>query len=357
MVRRYRVDVVAFREPGGEVNFPPGLIGDLQVIDLPVHARHLPAKMMRNAARLLRRTPPLLDRFTGFGGALAGILHRRRYDLAVVEHFWCAPYWDQVAPVSGRTVLDLHNIESALHERCATAEQWPAALAHRWFHGPCARLEQRWWPRYSQLLVASEADAAVVRAACPRARPAVFPNSIPLVARPVCPEQDAVVFSGNLEYHPNMMAVRFFRREIWPQLRRRWPQLVWRLVGKNAQAVRKYTEGDERIQVTGPVTDAVTELAQAKVAVVPLLAGSGTRLKIMEAWAAARPVVSTTLGAEGLNIRDGENILLADEPAAFADAVSKLLESAELRNRIGRAGRVLYERDCTWESAWEKLNL
>jgi glycosyltransferase involved in cell wall biosynthesis len=105
------------------------------------------------------------------------------------------------------------------------------------------------------------------------------------------------------------------------------------------------------------VDDAITELARGKVAVAPLLAGSGTRLKIMEAWAAARAVVSTSLGAEGLESRHGENILLADDPADFADAVSKLLESAELRTRIATAGRVLYEGNYTWESAWGKLNL
>ena len=85
-----------------------------------------------------------------------------------------------------------------------------------------------------------------------------------------------------MEYHPNRAAVRFFRREVWPQLRDSHPNLVWRLVGKNPQAVRAFTGGDSRIEVAGEVEDAVIELARAEVAVVPLLAGSGTRLKILE---------------------------------------------------------------------------
>ena len=121
-----------------------------------------------------------------------------------------------------------------------------------------------------------------------------------------------------MEYHPNQLAVRFFRREIWPRLRDRWPGLAWRLVGKNPEAVRQFTSGDPRIEVQGQVDDAIAELARARVAVVPLLAGSGTRLKILEAWAAGLPVVSTTLGAEGLPARDGEHLLLADGAAAFA---------------------------------------
>ncbi len=158
-----------------------------------------------------------------------------------------------------------------------------------------------------------------------------------------------------MEYHPNRSAVRYFRREIWPRLRERWPDLVWRLVGKNAAAVRPFTTGDPRIEVSGEVKDAVRELARAQVAVVPLLAGSGTRLKILEAWAAGMPVVSTTVGAEGLPALDGEQILLADEPAAFAEAVSRLLACKELRDRVGKAGRLLMEKEFTWEIAWQNL--
>jgi glycosyltransferase involved in cell wall biosynthesis len=114
--------------------------------------------------------------------------------------------------------------------------------------------------------------------------------------------------------------------------------------------------GDDRIQVQGPVDDAIRELARAKVAVVPVLAGSGTRLKILEAWAAGVPVVSTTLGAEGLGARDGESLLLADGGPAFAEAVSRLLACMDLRQRVGAAGRLLLEKEFTWEAAWKKLD-
>lgn len=164
------------------------------------------------------------------------------------------------------------------------------------------------------------------------------------------------MFSGNLEYHPNVSAVRYFREEIWPELRERWPGLVWRLVGKNPQAVAKIISGDARIEVSGPVDDPLGELARAKVAIVPVLAGSGTRIKIIEAWAAGVPVVSTPLGAEGLAARAGEHLLLADGAPAFRDAVSSLLASPALRDRTGRAGRYLFECEFTWEAAWKSLH-
>ena len=163
-----------------------------------------------------------------------------------------------------------------------------------------------------------------------------------------------MVFSGNLEYHPNLSAVRFFHREVWPLLRAESPNLIWRLIGKNPEAVRGLVSGDDRIEIVGPVEDAVCELARAKVAVVPLLAGSGTRFKILEAWAAGLPVVSTTIGAEGLPVSHEEHeILLADTGAAFARAVSRLLKSPELGERLATSGRLLLEKEFTWEAAWQ----
>ena len=157
---------------------------------------------------------------------------------------------------------------------------------------------------------------------------------------------------------PTSAPCGFSAREVWPQLRERWPSLVWRLVGKNPEAVSRFISGDPQNRGYRPeVEDAVRELARARVAVVPLLAGSGTRFKILEAWSAGLAVVSTTIGAEGLPARDGENLLLADGGPAFAAAVTRLLEDATLRRELGHAGRQLVEKELTWDSAWEKLNL
>ena len=211
-------------------------------------------------------------------------------------------------------------------------------------------------PQFSEVLATSESDAERVRAIAPGARVVVYPNAIPAVALPARADEEAIAFSGNMEYHPNRGAVQFFRQEVWPRLREEWPRLIWRLIGKNPEAVRQWISGDPRIEATGQVDDAVKELARCRVAVVPLLAASGTRLKILEAWAAGGPVVSTPIGAEGLPGRDGENLLLAEGGAAFALAVSRLLSSSTLRRELGGAGRLLLEREFTWEKAWGKLD-
>jgi polysaccharide biosynthesis protein PslH len=359
LARRYEIDLIVFRQPGDpdpEAVMPAGLTRRIVVIDLPSNRRTVAAKAVRTAVRLARAVPPLVDRFAGYQPRIAQAVEGRHYDLGVVEHFWCAPYWEQLAPVCRRTVLDLHNIESMLHARCARVEAAAPALAHRVFQRVALELERLWLPRYSQVLATSDRDAAAVREIAPQAKVSVYRNALPRTAVPPRVEENVVVFSGNMEYHPNISAVRYFRREIWPLLRGRWPGLIWRLIGKNAAAVRAYTSGDPRIDVKSEIADAVFELARCKVAVVPLLSGSGTRLKILEAWAAGLPVVSTTLGAEGLPVRDGEQLLLADGAPEFADAVSRLLACTDLRKSVGLAGRLLMENEFTWDAAWKDLD-
>ncbi len=358
LAKHYDLDIAVFRQQGApdpKSLLPPGLVRDLHVIPLPFHARGWLARSARNLRRLAQGAPPLTDRFGGFAQDLERFLAGRRYELAVVEHFWCAAYVEQLAPVAARVVLDLHNIESILHGWCAESEPWPASWAHRRFRAACRGLERRWLPRFSRLLVVSARDRELVREILPGARVDVYPNTIPRVALPAREPRESIVFSGNLEYHPNVTAVRFFRREIWPLLRDQWPQLTWELVGRNPEAVRKLVGDDPRIRLTGPVEDAVATLAGAKVAIVPLLAASGTRVKILEAWAAGVPVVSTSLGAEGLPCRQGEHLLVADRAQPFADSVSLLLTSTELGAELRQAGRELYEREFTWEAGWERL--
>jgi glycosyltransferase involved in cell wall biosynthesis len=115
-------------------------------------------------------------------------------------------------------------------------------------------------------------------------------------------------------------------------------------------------QGDDRIRLIGPVDDAVVAIAGAAAAVVPLLAGSGTRIKILEAWAAGTAVVSTSIGAEGLEYLSGENLMIADDPSGFSEAVMSLVESGDRRQAIGLSGRTQYEQRYTWSTAFAELD-
>jgi|SRR5579872_160455 len=358
LARRYTLDVVAFRERGAEdpaAKIPPQLARQVHVLTLPYHSRSKLARVARNASRFLRGAPPLVDRYAGLARQLSATLGHRRYALAMIEHFWCAPYIDVACGLSDSVVLDLHNVESVLQQRSAIMEPWPAAIAFRRFAGAYREMERRLLPRFDRVLVTSEEDARHVREIAPGAHLAIYPNTLAAVDLAPRHEDECVVFSGNLEYHANLVAVRYFHAEIWPILRQRWPSLEWRLVGKNPHSVAPFVSGDPSIRLVGPVENAVEELAKAKVAVVPLLAGSGTRFKILEAWAAGRAVVSTSVGAEGLGAGHGEHLLIADAPQSFADAVSSLLEDQGQRQRLGKAGRELYLEKFTWEAGWKIL--
>ena len=360
LAERYALDAVVFRPPGGE-DPRDTLLGlrarRILVLDLPYHRRHRAARAWRNLRRLWRGVPPLVERFAGFEDRVRAFGAGRGYRLALVEHFWCAPYAAALRPASELLALDLHNVESALHAGCGDAETWPLSTVHRRFARLCRRLERRWLPEYDLVLTASEADARRTEELSPDARVAVYPNTIPWVPLPerAAEGPPVVVFSGNLEYHPNAAAVRWFRREIWPRLRERHPELIWRLIGKNPEAVRRYVNGDARIELVGPVEDAVAAIARATVAVAPLLAGSGTRVKILEAWAAGVPVVSTPIGAEGLGATPGRELALAETAAEFAAAVDDLLRDAEKRRKLARAGRTLFESRYTWKSGRQVL--
>jgi polysaccharide biosynthesis protein PslH len=359
LARSYALDLIVFRQPGAADPsdlLPAGLVQRVSTIDLPPNGRSLAARSFRNTLRLVRHVPPLVDRFSGFEREVAAAVHGQQYDLGVIEHFWCAPYREQLSAVCDRTVLDLHNVESVLHERCSRTEAGAAAFAHRVFARAAAELEHQWLPRFAGILAASNCDRDWILARSPGSQVILYPNAVPLPPLPTCERRHALVFSGNLEYHPNVSAVRFFRQQVWPRLRERWPGLAWRIVGRNPHAVEAWTKGDPRIELSGPVKDAICELARAEIAVVPILAGSGTRLKILEAWAAGLPVVSTTLGAEGLPVRDGHHLLLADGAEHFAGQVSRLLQDSGLRRDLAHTGRSLLESEFTWEKAWASLN-
>lgn len=324
---------------------------DVAGFTLPQHSRSPLARASRNAVRVLRNRPPLFDRYSAFEAQIQNQL-RGHYQLALIEHFWCASYAPLLRPHTDFLALDLHNIESHLAHTHAQATRGPESWAFERFARAYEKLEREYLPQFDALLVTSEEDRARVK----HPRVIVYPNALPELAIPKVAEADCIVFSGNMEYHPNVAAVRWFHQNIWPRVRAEFPTLEWWLVGRNPQAIEKIVTGDRRIRLTGAVDDALPLIAQAKVAIVPLLSGSGTRFKILEAWAAQRAVVSTTIGAEGLGARHREHLWLADNADTFTESLIFVLNNPDLRRQLGQNGRALYQREFTWPVAWSKLD-
>lgn len=342
--RDFAVDVLTFVPCPS----PAPAVRDVLCVPLPPNGRSLPTRIFRNAGRLLRGIPPLIDRLAGFDAPIRAALAGRHYDIAVLEHFWVAPYVNLIREFAPRVWCDLHNIESRFFQSMADASGPLASRAHRRFARLSRVLEADLLPRFDGVLVCSESDACLLG----DIPSVVFPNTIAWREKPDVEKSDTIVFSGNMEYHPNQQAVRWFHAEIWPALRNRYPALRWKLVGMNPDSVRSIVTADPRIELTGAVEDAISHIAAAKLAVVPLLAGSGTRIKILEAWAAGTAVVSTSLGAEGLP----PCLRLADNARDFERAVSESLTDLAERRRLELAGRKMFEDRFHRQAAWSALD-
>jgi glycosyltransferase involved in cell wall biosynthesis len=198
-----------------------------------------------------------------------------------------------------------------------------------------------------------------LREEVPKARTAVIPNAADVEyyqPRPLDPPPDGrtVVFFGLLSYFPNVDGVNHFVKDIWPRIAEAHPEALCKIIGGRPPPSLLALAGP-RVELTGFVPDLRPHLAAAAVVVVPLRLGGGTRLKIVEAMAMGKAIVSTALGTEGIEAIPGRDILVEDEPAAFADAVNRLLAEPSLAECIGHSARRLAVERYAWSEAARAL--
>ena len=193
------------------------------------------------------------------------------------------------------------------------------------------------------------------------------PSKITVIPICVDPEQVAVVprqsdgpptilHLGTMFWPPNVAGVLWFASEVLPLVHAAVPEARFVVVGKNPPAEVQALASDPRIEVTGYAPDATPYLAAADAFVVPLHAGGGMRVKILDAWLWGLPIVSTPIGAEGIDLRDGENILIADGEAAFAAATVRLLTDPALNARVRSAGRAWVEATYAWQTVYRRVD-
>jgi glycosyltransferase involved in cell wall biosynthesis len=221
-----------------------------------------------------------------------------------------------------------------------------AALVERTERGRC--------PTFAANLVVSEVDADRLRGIAPTARVVVAPNGVDTTYFTPPASRSAptgrVTFVGPSFFEPNRDAIDFFLRDVWPQVRVRHRSASFHVIGRVSADDRARFARHDGVTVHDHVPDVRPHLAEADCVVVPIRVGGGTRLKVLDAWAMGRAIVSTAVGCEGLRAVDGENILVRDTPAAFADAVAELLANPALRARLGENGRRTVEAHYSWES-------
>ncbi len=288
------------------------------------------------------------------------------FDVVHADQLWMARYAAAV-PVPHK-VLDDHNAVFRVFERLAVGEPawWKRAL-WRWEAKRIARFEAAQALAFDRVVFVSEADrAAVAAVATPEERAALEARSTMI---PICvdtaataplevrPDARRVTFLGTLLWPPNAEGVIWFANHVLPDVLAACPHAVLTVIGKRPPAeVRSLVDRHPgSVEVLGYVEDVLPLLRETAVFVVPLLSGGGMRVKILDAWMWGLPVVSTTVGAEGIDVHDGSDIILADRPDEFAEAVIRLLTLPEERDRIGTAGRAVVEARYDASTVYAKL--
>jgi polysaccharide biosynthesis protein PslH len=275
----------------------------------------------------------------------------RRFDVAVCDFLDAAVNFP--GSFSVPSVLFQHNVESEIWRRHAATAGNPAKkMMYRMEFRKMLRYERAAVCKFQHVIAVSENDRSLMTRWVDGDRVTVVPTGVDLAQyhpdsassdpNPLDASAPLVTFVGAMDWEPNVDGVEYFCSEVWPSIKAEVPQARFRIVGRNPdRRVQKWasnsTHDDGSIEVTGRVPSVVEHLRQSAVVIVPLRIGGGTRLKIYEAMATAKAVVSTTVGAEGLDVHHGRDIILADDPRSFAQAVIMLLRDPELRRRYEKA--------------------
>jgi polysaccharide biosynthesis protein PslH len=319
-----------------------------------------PAEMLNYGIRLFSSQPYGITKFCRpeVRRRLCALLNQENYDVIVCDFMAAAG----VIPWRSRVVrvLFTHNVEATIwrrHYEVASTPVWKAISWLEW--KKMKNAERRYLRLADRVLTVSEADRDAFASVVDPAKLTVIPTGVDIeYFQPLAVEEklDSLVFTGSMDWLPNEDAILYFLDEIFPLIVQKCPDAVLEVVGrKPSRKVLARVAEEKNLRLTGWVEDIRPYLARGSVCIVPLRIGGGTRLKIFEAMAMAKAVVSTSVGAEGLPVSSGENIVLADLPADFASRAISLLRDSSERKRIGNAARALVEGKYGWPKIAESF--
>jgi sugar transferase (PEP-CTERM/EpsH1 system associated) len=382
LARQHEITYLAFSEPDQ-------VVGDRRGLAPSVHAAM--REVATRVETIVRTDPPkgslrfyadaamhLVDplpyavgkyRSRAFKQRLQTLLDAERFDLVVCDFLFPAVNLPTELPCPA--VIFTHNVESEIWRRHAETQAGP--VTRLLYTGQYRRMlgyEARTLSRFDGVLAVSEADRATFARLYPAAirQPVhVVPTGVdteyfdPEYFDPVARDQGSrmpgasLVFTGSMDWLPNEDAMLYFCGEILPHIRAEEPDVRLTIVGRAPTPAVQKLAGEAGIHVTGRVDDVRPYLREATAYIVPLRIGGGTRLKIFEAMAIGKAVVSTTVGAEGLPVASGEHLLVADQPRTFARAVVDLLRDPDRRHRLESAARALVLERYDWSAVAGEL--
>lgn len=298
-------------------------------------------------APVITRPIPEMQRLVG------DVLAHTTFDAVIASTEVMATYALQTPPTTVK-ILEEHNSFTRMMEDRYRAAPHPMQRLNHWISWQkTRRYEAALFRKLDQIVMVSEEDRRTCEQLPGHHTPvAVIPNGVDCAHhRPGLTETrpNTLIYNGALTYGANYDAMRYFLAEIYPLIRQQSPNVTLAITGSTCGVDLNGLRLDESVHLTGYVDDIRSPVAQSAVCVVPLRQGGGTRLKILEAMALGVPVVATAKGAEGLEVVDGEHLLTADDPAAFAEATLRLLSDAPLRARLIPNARALVEVHYDWE--------
>jgi glycosyltransferase involved in cell wall biosynthesis len=276
--------------------------------------------------------------------ALQALLSQIEVDIIVSDFLFGAPAipWDFPCP----KVLFAHNVEAMIwkrHYEVARNPLWKALSWREW--KTMERAERTYLDKADHVLAVSEADALIFSKFVENSKITVIPTGVDtefFQPQSIDELPNSLVFTGSMDWLPNEDGIFYFAEQILPRIRQQVPEVkLWVVGRKPSPRLQELSRREPHIAITGWVEDVRPYLAKGAVCIVPLRIGGGTRLKIFEAMAMGKAVISTTVGAEGLPVQNRENVLIADGEEHFADACIELLGNSKLRNQIGSSARRL----------------
>ena len=329
-------------------------------VPLKLPAAKSTAEMFNYGIRLFSLQPYGIAKFClpEVRRSLRAFVDKQKYDVIVCDFMMAAGVipWHSPTP----KVLFTHNVEATIWRRHYEVARNPVWKAISWLEWKKMESAERRYLRLADhVLIVSEADRDAFATVVDPAKLTVIPTGVDIeYFRPLAAEEapHSLVFTGSMDWLPNEDAITYFLDEIFPLIRGQCRDTTLEVVGRKPSHTLQAWAGDEKnVTLTGWVEDIRPYLARGCVCIVPLRIGGGTRLKIFEAMAMAKPVVSTSVGAEGLPVTAGENIFLADTPKDFADCVISLFSDSGKRKRIGNAARALVQEKYGWSRIAESF--
>jgi sugar transferase (PEP-CTERM/EpsH1 system associated) len=365
LARRHQVDLLTFLAPGDELTPDSPLYTHCGYVEaVPQPQRSTPRRLV-DLATTLRPDMALRLESAAMHAQVQSRLAAQEYDVVQIEGIELAQYARHVDRRRTAVVFDDHNCEYLLQQRNALTD---LRAPRRWHAGAYSLVQWAKLRRYEAaicrtvdgVVAVSEPDRDALVRIAPGALIRVAPNGIDLanyaadkppaasIARPFC-----LLFTGKMDYRPNVDAMLWFADEVLPLIHAAVPEVKLQIVGMNPHPRLARLRSHAAIEITGTVPDPRPYFAAADAYIIPMRVGGGTRFKALEAMASSKPIVSTSLGVEGIGVQPERELLIGDTPEAFALAVFRLITDqatgATLARQLGKAARAFVAEHYTWD--------